>query len=350
VRLRVLVLTREIATFTGSEIVAWEVAEWFAKHGDEVVVGTPSFGAPLSTFDRDFAVTTVLGGLDLASFDLVWSQHHTHLRIQQGLEHCVRKLRLPLIVAASLSPWVAEEHVDGIIARATRAEVWANSDETAEFVSGVNRSFIRASAIHRFHNAAPASFWEPAPPPRNELRSLIVVSNHVPAEVREAITILRGGGLEVRVIGADDEPLRVDRDVLVGSDAVISIGKTVVDAIACGRPVYVYDHFGGDGWLSPANYAEGLRFNFSGRPHQRVLTAEALVEEVLAGYGAARAVAPGLAASAVGLRLDDHLGPLRIRAGRGGVRRRAVLTGTAFLSRRFKSHLATVRRLMGAPV
>jgi hypothetical protein len=343
-------MTREIATFTGSEVVAWEVAEWFANRGDEVVVATPSFGPPMSSLERDFAITTALSDLDLASFDLVWSQHHTHLRVPQGIERCVRRLHLPLIVAVSLSPWVAEEHVDAILARATRAEVWANSDETAEFVSRVSRRFVRSSAIHRFHNAAPASFWEPAPPPRSGLRNLLVVSNHVPPELREAIGILRGRGLEVRVVGWEDEPLRVDRAMIVGSDAVVAIGKTVVDAVASGRPVYSYDHFGGEGWLSPANYDEGLRFNFSGRPRQRVLTAAALAEEVLAGFDAARAAMPGVAAAARGLRLDDHLEPLRRRAARRGARWRAVLAGTAFLSRRFKAHLATVRRLMGAPV
>jgi hypothetical protein len=345
----VLVMTREVAGFTGSEIIAWEVAEWFASRGDEVVLGAVSFGAPMSALERGFTVTTTLRDLDLTEFDLVWSQHQAHLRIRQGLERCVRKMHLPLIVTASLSPFEPDEHVDAILARAARAEVWTNSDETAEFVSRVNRRFIRASAIHRFHNAAPAAFWEPAPPPRDELRNLLVVSNHIPPELREAIGILRAGGIKIRVVGVDDEPLRVDRGMILGSDAVVSIGKTVVDAIACRRPVYVYDHFGGDGWLSPARYAEGLRFNFSGRPLKRVLTAAALAEEVLAGYGAAQAAMPGLAATATELRLDVHLEPLRLRAGRGGARWRAVLAGIAFLSRRLRAHLATVRRLMGAP-
>ena len=347
--LRVLVMTREVAGFTGSEIIAWEVAEWFASRGDDVLVGAVSFGAPMSGLERSFAVTTDLLDLDLSGFDLVWSQHQTHLRVRQGLERCVRRMRLPLIVSASLSPFEPEEHLDAIVARAARAEVWTNSDETAEFVSRVNRRFIRTSAIHRFHNAAPEAFWEPAPPPRDELRSLLVVSNHVPLEVREAIGILRAGGLKVRVVGIDDEPRRVDRGMIVDADAVVSIGKTVVDAIACRRPVYVYDRFGGDGWLHPARYAEGLRFNFSGRPLKRVLAAADLAEELRSGYRAALAAMPALAAGASELHLDAHLEPLRRRAARGGARWRAARAGAAFRSRRFRSHLATVRRLMGAP-
>ena len=68
---------------------------------------------------------------------------------------------------------------------------------------------------------------------------------------------------------------------------MISIGKSVIYAIAQRRPVFMYDHFGGDGWLTRDNFATNLYHNFSGRPRLRRLAPDALAAELLSGYGAA---------------------------------------------------------------
>ena len=39
------------------------------------------------------------------------------------------------------------------------------------------------------------------------------------------------------------------------ADIVVGIGRCALEAMACARPVYVHDHAGSDGWLTPGNYA-----------------------------------------------------------------------------------------------
>ena len=60
----------------------------------------------------------------------------------------------------------------------------------------------------------------------------------------------------------------------------------------------MYDHFGGDGWLTRANFFNAnLTHNFSGRPVCRRLTPDALAAEIVNGYPMAAAEAARLARS-----------------------------------------------------
>ena len=60
-------------------------------------------------------------------------------------------------------------------------------------------------------------------------------------------------------------------------------------ALVAHTPVYVYDHFGGPGYLTADNFDAAARFNFTGRCCERRLTGEELRRDILEGY--ARGVA-----------------------------------------------------------
>lgn len=68
------------------------------------------------------------------------------------------------------------------------------------------------------------------------------------------------------------------------SDLIVSIGKSAPYALASGVPVFVYDHFGGPGYLTHDNFDRAARFNFSGRCCERRLDASALAQEIVEGY------------------------------------------------------------------
>jgi hypothetical protein len=50
-------------------------------------------------------------------------------------------------------------------------------------------------------------------------------------------------------------------------DAVITVGRTVLPAAALGKPVYLCDIHGIEGWLGPDAYVESQLHSFSGRLH-----------------------------------------------------------------------------------
>jgi hypothetical protein len=111
------------------------------------------------------------------------------------------------------------------------------------------------------------------------------VSNHLPAELLDAVQGLRAKGAEVRAIGRfpGGEPRRTLLDDLEWADAVVSIGKTVQYAIVNGLPAYCYDHFGGSGWLSSDNFEKNADLNFSGRGFESK-GASQIVDELVHGY------------------------------------------------------------------
>jgi hypothetical protein len=346
--MRVLVATNQLSDYGGSELVAWEVAEWFAGRGDEVTVAAIFTGSPLTDAPAPFAITDDLDALDLSTFDLVWSQHDMVTRLAGGLERCAAVGRLPLVVMVALSPFERLEHVDAQVARAIGAEVWANSDETAHVVARESEGLLDLRRIHRFRNAAPERFWVTAPAPAPEVRRVLAVSNRMPLELRQAFEALGRDGIDVRIVGRDDDYVWLGPEDIAAADAVVTIGKTVVDAIAVGRPVYLYDRFGGGGWLWSGNWEHERFHNFSGRPDLHRRDVLSLVREIRFGYADAVAEIAGIRATATDLHLDDHLGPLRERALRHRGRRDARRLAARLTRRPFRAHLATTRRKSSA--
>ena len=316
--LRVLVLTNHFSDFAGSEIVALQTAQWFARRGDTVTLSANSIGAPIKRQATDFQLTIQISDIDLSDFDLVWCQHDLLSQLPLTAFERASRHWLPHVVLVSLSPYEPYEHVDGALARALSAEVYANSPETAAEVVRRSAGLITRGMVRVFHNAAPAEFWDakPSRAPSVAPKSLTVISNHPPQEVVSCLTRLEQSGVSVRRIGHGHEVCLVQPDDIAQADAILTIGKSAPYAIAQGKPVFVYDHFGGDGWLTRANFSANVAHNFSGRPARRRLTPDALAAELVSGYPMAVSEAARLreVVDLSFLHLDTHLTALRERA------------------------------------
>jgi len=89
-------------------------------------------------------------------------------------------------------------------------------------------------------------------------------------------------GIEVIRIGAGDQ--RYDlAAALADVDIVVAKSRAALDAMSCGRAVYVFDVFGGDGWVTPSAYSALEADNFAGNAMDRVIGVAEL-ERDLADY------------------------------------------------------------------
>lgn len=86
------------------------------------------------------------------------------------------------------------------------------------------------------------------------------------------LELVRVGGLEGQVT----DP----RDQLAGADIVVGYGRSILEAMACGRAAYVYDWNGGDGWMTAESYAAIEADGIAGRSGRTVLDAETLAEDL----------------------------------------------------------------------
>lgn len=112
--------------------------------------------------------------------------------------------------------------------------------------------------------------------------NILLVSNHVPEELEQALSIFKSIGFFVDIIGIDYKTELIDEKIVSKYDLVISIGYTVVMAIACKVPVYVYDHVGGRGFLTGDIYQD-FKYNFSGRPYGKK-SPEELFIDIISNY------------------------------------------------------------------
>ena len=89
-------------------------------------------------------------------------------------------------------------------------------------------------------------------------------------------------GVEVEQVGGA-RPRFGLAEALAGADIVVAKSRAAVEAMGAARAVYVFDWFGGDGWVTPESYPALEADNFAGQATDRVIDVAALRRD-LAGY------------------------------------------------------------------
>jgi O-antigen biosynthesis protein len=280
---RALVACQSFSGFSGSEIVTLELAEALSLAGASVTITAANVGGPIDSWlARAGIPVTAIDGLTSGSYDLLWVHHWPVWARLAELQIEARR-----IVYSCLSPFEPRE-LPPLTGRALHLYA-ANSEETRARL--VDDFGLPTERVVLFLNSAPQPFFGLSlPNRRGTIERLAIVSNHVPAEIKELADLLRGDGVVVEVIGDGARYERVTTDLLVGFDAVITIGRTVQYCLAAAVPVFVYDRFGGPGWLTEANWQLAERFNFSGRCTRRPRSAVTLRTELVTGHPSALAL------------------------------------------------------------
>ena len=135
-----------------------------------------------------------------------------------------------------------------------------------------------------FRNPAPSEFKNLSKRKVSKtLKKLLIISNHPPIEVLEAKKKLIESGIKVDTFGeGQDKYVPLSPEILKKYDAAITIGKSVQYCIVGSFPVYIYDWYGGPGWLNK-DYEKTKINNFSGRFSEHK-TGEKIAKEIIDGY------------------------------------------------------------------
>lgn len=307
----------------GSEIVSLELLEWFVRRGWAVDVFTAAFGEPIANEVADHIAAgrvriIPLGedaGIRADDYALIWVNHAFLPR------SLVEGMRDAPLTAPMIWHHMSSFQALGLPLLADAEEALASMvvSVSPETQAAVEAFGLEGHRIELFDNPAPDEFVQfEGRRPGPALESLLVVSNHPPAEVSAAMELLRARGVRVAVAGMPGEYARLRPAAIAEHDAVLTIGKTTQYALVMGVPVYSYDHFGGGGWITADTLERERQGNFSGRPARRRLDADQLAEEVLAGYTDARAFAADYRPTAIARwsltrRLETMLVDARLR-------------------------------------
>lgn len=128
--------------------------------------------------------------------------------------------------------------------------------------------------------------FAPVQPVRPRAQVALALGNYVRgarADVLEQACAM--AGLELRRRGGPAEAGTSATPELDYNEADIVFGKArvIVEAMACGRAAYVYDHNGAEGWVTPERYAALARDNFGGQANPLVPDAARIAAD-LADY------------------------------------------------------------------
>jgi hypothetical protein len=304
--MKILFGMNQFSGLVGGSLLPLEVAEYLQSLGHECLIGAHYIADPLQTIAHDANLPLVgdLSTVRAFDFDLVWLQNQTAPLLDYGIGPSSR--RRTLFVFAHLSTRTHLEY-PGLFHEPALADITlANSAETRAHLIELG---IRDDRIEVFPNPAPLTFWADRKTAVDDsLKSATLVSNHPPEEILEVLAILERRGVAVQRIGRGGEARRVTTDLLAGTQMVIAIGKTVQYALARGMPAYVYDRFGGPGYLSEANFASAAHFNFSGRCCNRKIEAAAIAAEIIDRFQEAARFVRSLGDNTLSpFRLEPHI-------------------------------------------
>jgi len=104
--------------------------------------------------------------------------------------------------------------------------------------------------------------------PEAPLRRIAIVSNRMTDELEsQLVEAGRRAGIEVTRFGLPRNPQILNESLLEDFDAIISLGRSILDAMRLGRPALIFDIHGADGWVTPENVERCAGESFSGREH-----------------------------------------------------------------------------------
>ena len=138
-------------------------------------------------------------------------------------------------------------------------------------------------AVLRLRQPIDMERFAPRAGPRRHATRALLLGNNLQGTRRAMVReVCEQAGLELVQIGRHGTAEGAPEHAIGEADLVIGYGRCVLEAMACGRPAYVYDHLGGDGWVTPDNFAELEADGFGGRATDAVIDRERLRADLLA--------------------------------------------------------------------
>jgi predicted dinucleotide-binding enzyme len=125
-------------------------------------------------------------------------------------------------------------------------------------------AFAERPEIVRLRQPVDLARFAPRGPIGESPRRVLLLGNNLSADRRDdVIAVLDQLGLEcveLGLYGARTTP--TPEQEINQVDIVIGSGRSIVEAMACGRAAFVYDYLGGDGWVTGETYEalEGINF------------------------------------------------------------------------------------------
>jgi ubiquinone/menaquinone biosynthesis C-methylase UbiE len=272
-KLSILLTNHHLLDFTGSEVFTFTVADFLKKNGHDVVVYSKYIDRIRKYFNaRNIPIVDDLSQLKRRHFDVAHVHHNINALEVRHFFPGVPIVFLSHGVLPFLEqPPLVDIHISKFLAVSEEVQ----NNLTAKL--GDNH------AVDIYRNIVDTSIFHPYSQIRNEPRNALVLSNRIDPtteqKIREACRLLnircKFIGLRFREIDYFHVPHYINR-----ADIVFSLGRGAIEAMLCARIPIIFDYLGGDGLVTPSNFYDIMKCNFSGRARKINFSVESLVEEI----------------------------------------------------------------------
>lgn len=268
---KICITALSLRNYAGSERVIFELAQALKKQQYDITIACVDIGEFYFNEMPQYKIINQPSLID-DEYDIILNFHWpSFVTFFQNSSSSTRVIHFCLSPYEPLEfPVGHDKYIDLVL---------CNSKET---LNSVSKKISCPADV--FVNSLDPSVFSPL---RNidKLKRIAVISNHVPQEISDLRELFVKDGIEFEVVGHSTSNQRfVDAELLSEYDLVITIGYTVVMCMAAKIPVFVYDHFGGQGWITEDNINEISFYNYSGRPTNNKMSSEELYNEITKNF------------------------------------------------------------------
>jgi hypothetical protein len=266
--MRIVLGRQHMTTPGGTQTYAATVARELERLGHEVAIATERTG-PYADFVRERGVRIV--GLDdlprecdvILGHDAVMAtalaERYPDARLVFVMHNDSYDLQMPPLV-----PGV----VDAVVACSER------------MASRVRAAALDVPLVRLTEPIDTEPHLDPAPLPQRPRRALIL-SNYLRGARRDRLVdAWERAGIECVQLGKPGKLVLDPIPEIQQADIVVAKARAALEGMVCAKAVYIYDQFGGDGWVTPEAYPGMEADHFAGLSDPRPVTAERLVADL----------------------------------------------------------------------
>ena len=273
----ILLTNHELTQISGSELDTITIAKYFQEQNYDVSIFTLNVDYPmLNEIDEKIKIITYKNLNDLKDhYDIIWAHHFPLLDYllfhKQISADYIHYLALSSVEAYEALPEYYQE----------LNMVSAFSKHT---IDALKKEKYNVNNINIFTNYTKKEFFE-IENEKKELNKLCIISNHVPEELLDFVQIYeKKENKKIDIYGVNHKYIKITPEILSKYDLIITIGKTVNMALALKIPVYCYDRFGGEGYLTMNNIQGSYDYAFCGKYTCKKRTANEIYNDIIENY------------------------------------------------------------------
>lgn len=251
--MRFVIAQRRFATPGGSETFVLTIAEQFAKLGHEVVVQVVESGLA-ATLAKERAIHVVCEEAQLPEDVDATIALDRAMAIDLARRYPDAKRLYAMHNADEI--WLPPP-LPGVV-----AAVLAPNDRLALLA----RSCACGGEVVRIRQPIDLYRFGPRGWAREHPKRILLIGNYLEVPTQRAGQLQHAwseSGLEWRWLG-HPEPTNLVAEEIAEADIVVGYGRSILEAMACGRPAYVHEHSGSDGWVTTESYGRLEADGFAG--------------------------------------------------------------------------------------